>query len=180
MSKSNTSKTVIFIVAQDGFRDEEYFESQKVISEAGFKTLVASQEKGMCKGKLGGEVSADISISEIVLDDSLVAVLVIGGPGSPKLMEVKELGTVLRNVREEKKLLGAICYAPAVVASFDVIDGLSATCYLDDFSKPILKEHNVLYIDGLVVVDELLVTGNGPAAATAFGEQIVEILTSDE
>ena len=59
---------------------------------------------------------------------------------------------------------------------FDVIDGLSATVYLDDFSKPLLKEHNVLYVDGLVVVDELLVTGNGPAAATAFGEQIVEIL----
>lgn len=176
MTGANSSKTVVFIVAQDGFRDEEYFESQKIISEAGFSTIVASQEKGLCKGKLGGEVSADIAISEVVLDDSIVAVVVIGGPGSPKLMEVKELGTLLLKVREEKKLLGAICYAPAIVASFDVIDGLSATAYMDDFSRPILKEHKILYIDGLVVVDELLVTGNGPAAASAFGEQIVELL----
>ncbi len=171
----NAHKTILLIIAQEGFRDEELFETKEVLDNKGYTTIIASQKEGLCKGKLGGEAEASIAIEEIELTDDIVAVVVIGGPGSPKLMEEEALGIVLQKAREKNILLGAICYAPAVVASFGVIDGASATCYADDFSLPILKEHNILYIDELVVLDQdlNLITGNGPSAATAFGEEIV-------
>ena len=177
--EENKNKTIIMIVAQEGFRDEELLETKEVLDECGFTTIIASQREGECKGKLGAVVEANLSINEIELTDDVVAIVVIGGPGSPDLMKVDELGVLLRKTIEKNLVLGAICYAPAVVASFGVIDGRNATCYADDFSIPIFKEHKILFIDELVVADDKLITGNGPSAAKAFGEEICKTLEEE-
>ena len=167
---------VIFVIAKKDFRDEELFNTRNVVEAAGFEIIIASQEKGTCTGKLGGTVKADISLSEIVIDDSVEGFIVIGGPGSPELMKEKILGDILRKVREVDIVLGAICYGPAVVASFDVINGMHATVFADEWSLNILKEHNIVFVDELVVVDGKLVTANGPTAAAAFAEQLIEMM----
>ncbi len=170
---------IIFIVAQEGFRDEELFDTKEVLESKGFEIIIASEKKGLCVGKLGGQIESDKEIENINLEEDVVAVVVIGGPGSPSLMKIPSLGELLREVRKKNLILGAICYAPAIVASFGVIDGASATCYADDFSMPILKEHSILFIDELVVVDDKLITGNGPSSAKAFGEEIANSLLEE-
>ena len=59
---------------------------------------------------------------------------------------------------------------------FGIIDGMHATVYADETSLPIFKKNNVMYISQSVVVDEWLVTANGPASATEFGKELVLLL----
>jgi protease I len=169
-------KKVLFIIAQKDFRDEELFEPKSIIENAHFQTVIVSQQRGPCVGKLGAFVDAQLALSEVIIDDSVAGVVVVGGPGSPALMQEESLGEILRKVREEHIVLGAICYGPAIVASFDVINGMHATVFADEFSLNIFKEHNIAFVDEIVVVDEKLVTANGPSAGSAFAEQLVELM----
>ncbi len=163
------------IIAQNAFRDEEFLEPKELFEKEGFQVIVAAPQKGLCKGMLGVVVEATHAISEITLD-GVRAVVVIGGVGSPTLMDVSALGDLLRSAKEKKLLIGAICLAPMVVASFDILSDMHATVYKTDESLMVLKKHHVHFIDEPVIVDDWLVTGNGPTAAEKFAESIVELL----
>jgi putative intracellular protease/amidase len=63
-----------------------------------------------------------------------------------------------------------------VVASFGVIDELHATVFKTDDSLDMFKDHKITYIEEDVLVDETLVTANGPHAATVFAQEIVDLL----
>jgi protease I len=167
--------TVYFIIAQQGFRDEELFEPLEIVKEAGYTPIILSQEAGLCKGSKGGEVTADFAISDAKLD-GVAGIFVIGGPGSVHLIDVEELGTLLDTALSQHILIGAICYGPMILAHFGIIDGMHATVYADKLSLGEFKKHNVMYIGQDVVEDEWLITANGPHAAQQFGKHIVGIL----
>lgn len=99
--------------------------------------------------------------------------LFLGMPGALHLRDSAELITILKRQRDNKKLYGAICAAPAVVlASHGLLEGKVATCY------PATKFQNDLPMlqDDNVVICENVITSKGPGTALAFSLKLVEII----
>lgn len=165
---------IYMIVAQNGFRDEELLIPQEYFKEKGYDIIILSKEKGLCTGSISAEIQSDLSIRDAHVDDTTKAVLVIGGPQSPTLMDVPELGTLLKEAKEKGLVVGAICLGPMMLAHFGVIDGMHATVFATSDSLAKLKERKIVYVNEDVVVDDKLVTANGPQAARAFAENVVE------
>jgi len=172
------TKKIFMVIAQEGFRDEELLEPKEILENEGFEVITASPKGGFCQGMKGLHFKADIAIKDIDLDNSTVALTLVGGINSPSLLDVSELKEKLVEAIKKKLVIGAICLSPMVLAGFGLINDMSATVYPTDESLDMLKNNNVLYIPENVVVDEWLVTGNGPSSATAYGEALVELLKS--
>lgn len=167
--------SILFIIAQQGFRDEELFEPKKVCENAGLICKVASITAENAIGKLGGVVKPDLAVKDVNADDfDLCAV--IGGPGSPELANHKEVINLLNEFKNKGKKLAAICYAPVVLAKAGLLKNKKVTAYKDDFSVSVLKAGGAVLQDEDVVTDDDLVTGAGPYCAKEFGDAIVGLM----
>lgn len=168
-------KTALFIIAQQGFRDEELKIPYDVLSSAGIKCIVASITRDMAVGKLGAQVNPDMAVSEANINE-IDVVIVVGGPGAPELASYNEVIDLLRLAKESGKVLAAICVAPTILARAGVIGGKKVTVFFTPENKLSVENGGATYVSENVVVDENLVTANNHEAAVEFGKAIVEIL----
>jgi len=167
---------ILYIVAQEGFRDEEYFVPEEIFEENDIEIVVASIEKGTAKGKLGGEVEVNVAIRDADIGN-YDALVIAGGPGALELKEHDEVIDIIKKTVEMDKILAAICIAPAILAEADVLKGKRATVWnSDSLQSRILEDHGATYSDMPVEVDGNIITANGPEAAKKFAERIVEAL----
>lgn len=173
-----SQKKAVLIIAPQGFQDEEYNGTRKALEDANIQVQAASSLKETAVGKFGREVTVDINLDEINIRD-FDAVIFIGGPGARNYMENARAHEIARATLEQGKILGAICIAPTILAHADVLKGKKATVWSDPLDKSaieILKNKGVVYVDSSVVVDGNIITANGPASASAFGQKIVELI----
>jgi len=167
--------TALFIIAQNGFRDEELFDPKDVLENAGIKCTIASITTDAAQGKLGAIVMPDLAVKEAKLDDYDI-IIVIGGPGAPELAKHKEVISLLQAAKQKGKNLAAICIAPTILAKAGVLQGKKATVWESPESIKMLEEGKAIFTKKDVVVEDKLVTANGPAAAREFGRKIVAML----
>lgn len=170
-------KNALFIIAHQGFRDEELFEPRQILEEAGFMCDIASNIDGICTGKLGAQATTTVSLHTIDIADYDVLILV-GGPGARELSDDFLVADIIKEAYEKEKIIAAICIAPTILAKFGLLKGKEATVH--DSGKAILLEQGVNIIDHNVVVDSseenhIFITANGPDAAVEFGETIAKI-----
>ncbi len=168
----------VFIIAQENFRDEELLVTKQVLEDGGVECDVAAPTLREATGALGGKVMPDLAIKQIDVS-AYDAVVVVGGPGAPTLMNYPEVPKLLRNVVAAKNVLAAICIAPAaVLAQSGVIEKKKATVWkgkIDGKKTSDILEHDgkASFVDAPVVIDGRLITANGPDAAQAFGKAIL-------
>ncbi|MBI4150286.1 DJ-1/PfpI family protein [Candidatus Woesearchaeota archaeon] len=165
----------LFIIAQKGFRDEELFEPKEVLEDAGIECKVASISTNAAQGKLGAMVMPDLAVKDAKLDDYDV-IIVVGGPGAPELAKHKEVLDLLKAAKQKGKNLASICIAPIVLAKAGVLTGKKATVWESPETIKMLEEGKAIFTRKDVVVEDKLVTANGPAAAREFGKKVVEML----
>ena len=92
-------------------------------------------------------------------------------------LDNQESYNLIHKVTEEKKLLGALCIAPRILAKAGVLENKRATGWNGDNELgTIFKEHNVHYKNEDVVVDGTIITAVGPNAAREFAEQLISLL----
>jgi len=168
---------VLFVVAPSNFRDEELFQTKEVLESSGISVEIASTRKGIAKGMLGGRVEVSKLVSEVnVLEYD--GVVFVGGSGVEEhlLYENKDIISLAKKAYANKKVVAAICIAPRILARAGILTGKKATVFPDKDSIAILEGVGVVYIPSAVVVDEKIVTANGPTAARSFGDAIVSVL----
>lgn len=166
---------VLFIIAQDKFRDEELLEPKRIVEESGHEAVVASVTAGECKGMLGATINADLAVKDANVDDYDVIALV-GGQGAPELLNYPEVMELVKQAKSKDKNLAAICIAPMILAKAGVLQGKKATVYQTPNSMAALSEGGAEMVSQDVVVDGKLVTASGPHVAKEFGQKIVEML----
>ncbi|MEM4263427.1 MAG: DJ-1/PfpI family protein [Candidatus Woesearchaeota archaeon] len=172
---------ILFIVAQNKFRDEEFFYPRDILKS--HEQEVASLTTGTAKGVLGGEIKPDLTIEAAlkkVKDDFYEAVIFVGGPGATVYFTHHAALDIAKAAAESDnvKVLGAICIAPMILAHAGVLDGKSVTCWDDDkgTQQKIIESKGARFVAKDVVVDGKLVTANGPQSAKKFGEKIFDML----
>jgi protease I len=161
------------VIAQEVFRDEEYAEPKAVLERAGVNVTTASRAAGPARGKLGMEATADVGIADV--DPSAYdAVIFIGGAGAATYFDDPVAHRIARSADERGVVLAAICIAPSTLARAGLLEGRTATAF--ESQEEDLLMHGANFTSNPVEVDGMIVTANGPAAATAFGTAITTLL----
>jgi protease I len=171
---------ILFFLAPKDFRDEEYFIPYSIFTKKGFKTFTTSTKKGLAIGVYGGEAKIDFSYEEIKIKD-YDAVIFVGGKGSIRYLNNKEVHQIIRNI-DAKNVLAAICIAPLILLDAGVLIGKKVTVWsssLDKSSIDLLKKGGAIYEEKNVVCDGNVITANGPNSAEEFALKIVENLTKN-
>lgn len=166
---------VLVIIADKDFNDTEFWALRDALVRAGFRPRVAAPAGTPAAGMQGSSVTPDLSIGDADSGD-YVAVAVIGGSGATQLFDDARLQTLLQGFSAQAKPIGAICLAPVVLSRAGLLAGRRATVWPDN--KHDLSAGGAQVIDDDVVVDGLLVTGNGPDAAAAFAQAFLETMTA--
>ena len=165
--------SILMVVAPKDFRDAEYNEPRKVFSDAGAQVKVASIQSGTAIGAEGTKVNIDLVASEARPED-FDAVAFIGGPGMLEIINDETLEILARKFYAEDKITAAICVAPAILAQAGVLQGKNATAWSG--VRETLEKNGASFLNQAVVADGKIITGDGPAAAKGFGEEIVKAL----
>lgn len=168
-------KNILYIVAQQNFRDEELDIPEKILKKEGAKVVVASITTDEARGMLGMRVKPDIAV-RFAVADNFDALVIAGGSGSPKLADYPEVLSVVRRFFQRGKVIAAICLAPFVLAKAGILKSVTVTTYAEDFVMSELGRVGAIYSDKHVVVDGKIITADGPSAAKEFGEEIVKAL----
>ena len=175
---SLSGKSILMLVAQKGFRDEELLVPKKVFESEGAKVTLASKAPGECFGMLGARALSDLSISSAI-PEKYDAVIVVGGAGSPEhLWNDPDTIHVVRQAASAGKVVAAICLSGAVLAQAGVIKGLDATVYETPESLAEMKKGGAVFKRADVVVSGKFITASGPHAADKFAQAIKNALAS--
>ena len=168
-------KKVVMIIASKNFRDEEYLEPKKILTEAGATVVTASSSLSQATGMLGAKVKPDILISDLNPDD-YDAVIFVGGSGSDEYWENSVAHNIARKAIEKNKIVSAICIAPVTLANAGILTGKKVTAFPSVQGQ--ISKSGAKYTGRPVEQDGKIITGSGPEAAHQFGETIKKALLS--
>lgn len=172
-------KKIVMVIAFRDFRDAEYFLPKEILENAGVGIKTASNKKGTAIGADGGDTEVDFLVSEIN-PANFDATIFVGGPGCLKNLDNESSYQLARETISQNKILAAICISPVILAKAGLLKGKKATVWSSPMDRGpirILEENGAIYQEKPVVVDEKIITANGPAAAREFGQAIVKALT---
>jgi protease I len=167
-------KKILMIIASDNFRDEEYLEPKQIFDDNGIHVTTASSQTGELKGMLGVMVITNTNINSVNVAD-YDAVVFVGGTGASEYFDSARAHAIATEAYSSGKITAAICIAPSILANAGVLEGKQATAYESEQEN--LQSHGAAYTGQAVTRDGNIITGNGPAAATEFGNAIVTALS---
>ncbi len=167
------TKKALFVIALEGFRDEEYIEPRKILEENAIEVIVGSTQTGTAHGKLGLRAKVDIALKDVDISQ-FRAIIYIGGPGCKQYWDDPLAHKLAKQAMATKKIVAAICSAPVTLARAGLLTGKRATVYPGDVEN--LKKEGVNYTGAAVESDGLIITADGPASASAFAANIVKLL----
>lgn len=168
MQKKNA---LIFISAKD-FNEEEFLTVKYVLEKGGVTVFITSDANGLCEGKNGLKVKADVNLFNVHVSN-FGAFVLIGG-NTKNYWNNTFLHQLINKFSQSKKIIAAICNAAVIVAKSGVLQNLPATCYSDN-KEELLKE-GVEYKDAPVVSRKNIITGNGPQASSEFAQSLLQKL----
>lgn len=179
MAKDLSDKNVALVIAPEEFRDEEFAQPHAALKLNGANITVVSLDPGKCYGSRGSVVHASMSVAE-ASTKHWDAVVFVGGAGGQIYVNDLTAHILARQAAEDGAVVAAICMAPAILAHAGLLDGVDATAFEDRI--PEIKKYGAHFVDYAVVEGKNningapIVTGNGPAAAFAFGQCVVNAL----
>lgn len=166
----------IILPISNGFEEIEAISIIDVCRRANIKVTIAAVEDLTTIGAHNIKIQADCKIEDISSDDFDMIVLPGGLPNAFTLADNEKVQSLLKEFKLKNKKIGAICAAPYALHKADVLNE-NFTCY------PSFE--NKIKIDGYhkndaIVIDNNVITSQGPATAMIFALEIVNILCSEE
>ena len=172
-----TKKVALFI--EDGSEELEFIAPLDIMRRANLEVdLIAANNKDFIISSHNVKIIADKKISDInnILDYD--AIVIPGGiPGATNLRDNEKIISFYKEMHASKKLVAAICAAPIVLSTADIINNTTFTCY-PGFEEQI--NSNKYNATQAVVINDNVITAQGPALAMLFGFEIVKYLLDEK
>ncbi len=165
-------KNVLMVIAPDKFRDEEYFIPREILEKAGHTITVASSTGTESRSMFGKIVKPDKNFLEIDSTD-YEAIVFVGGSGASQYFNSTQAQNLAKEFNQADKIVAAICIAPSILANAGLLAGKRATAYPSERDNINAVGQ---YTGSILETDGNIVTANGPEAASAFGDKLVEML----
>ncbi len=165
----------------DGSEEMEVAICADLLVRAGISVTLASiGPQPQITAARGLKIEADCLLSDIHNNSFDLIVLPGGMPGAERLQQQAALLTMLQRQAAERRWIGAICAAPAIILhASGLFTGVPMTCHpgfwsqLDDASR--VEDRGVV-----VVAEHKLITAQGPGSSFAFGLSLIEQLCGPE
>ncbi|MDF3152685.1 type 1 glutamine amidotransferase [Mesorhizobium sp. XAP10] len=166
----------VAILATNGFEQSELEVPLKKLREAGAEVDVVSLASGKIKGwdlkDWGREIPVDKTLDEARSDD-YDAIVLPGGVINPDLLRVERKALdFIESFWSAKKVVGAICHAPWLLAKTGIVRGRRVTSYKS--IKTDVINAGGLWEDTEVVTDQGLVSSRNPGDLDAFCDKLAE------
>lgn len=160
------------VIAPADFRDEEYFDTRKVLEESKNDITVVNSTGQASKSSFGKIVKVDKALHEINSKD-FDAIVFVGGSGTRVYFDNQQILKLAKEFNKSDKVIAAICIAPSILANAGILNGKKATSFPSERDNI-----NAIgtYTGKPVEVDGKIITANGPQAAKDFGKKIAEAL----
>jgi len=166
---------VLMVLANFNFNDDEYEYTKKMFDDNGIEVTIAAAEHEDCASVSGKTVETNVSMQNAVIDN-FKAVVFIGGPGVDAYFTDDSALELARNFYNANKIVAAICWAPVILARAGILTGRKATVWEGAITE--MQKAGVKLTGEEVTIDGTIVTANGPEAAIAFGQAIVNSINS--
>lgn len=161
------------VIAERVFRDEEYLDPKRILTEKGIEVLTVSTTLDLAEGKLGARIKPDLHLTELKTEE-IEALVFIGGGGAAQYFDDPLAHKLARNMASQGKIVAAICIAPVILARAGLLQGKKATVFED--GAPDLIRNGAEYTGSPLDRDGQLLTANGPEAAEAFGRELAAMI----
>ena len=169
---------ILFIIAHQDFRDEEYLVPHDILEHLGANITVASSDTTLASGMIQIKVKPDILIENADPLD-FDAIVFIGGSGAQEYFNSEIALKIADTASKNKKIIGAICIAPVILAKAGVLRLKSATVWRSEETMAVFKANKVKYTGRPVEVSGKIVTADGPKSAKPFAEELVRLLLKE-
>lgn len=171
---------ILFVVAHEGFQPIEYHDPKKIVEEAGFTVITASDKSGAATDKDGGKTPVDLTLSHVKIKD-YDGIFFIGGPGALEHLDNKESYRIIKEAAQKHLPLGAICISTRILAKAGALTRKRATGWNGDNElEKFYEMYDVVYLPEPVVVADNIITATGPSAAKTFGQEIISLLHNNK
>lgn len=166
----------IAVIIADLFEDSEYTEPARAFKKAGNRLIHVGLEAGKTvRGKKKGTpVKIDQSVKDASVND-FDALLIPGGYSPDKLRADEDAVQFSKRFMESGKPIFAICHAPQLLITADVVKGRRITGWKSIVQD--IKNAGAEFIDQEVVEDENLVSSRHPGDLPAFIEASLKRLS---
>ena len=157
----------IAVIIANMFEDSEYSKPVKAFKEAGHRIVHIGLKAGKTvKGKKQGTpIEIDKGIKDVSVKD-FDALLIPGGYSPDQLRVDEDAARFAKEFVESGKPVFAICHAPQLLITADVIRGRKITGWKSLTQD--IKNAGAEFIDGEVVVDGNLVSSRNPGDLPSF------------
>ena len=164
------------VLSPKQYQEDELNVPRDYFQKMGYSVVLASKGVTTATGMNGESVQIDLDLKDVKLSD-YVAVIFVGGEGiySLRLHEDPDYRALAKSTNAQKKLMGAICLGPWILADAGLLNGKRATASETDH----IKSKGAIVSDEAVVRDGNIITANGPYASQEFAEAIVSALEAD-
>ena len=168
----------VLVPLATGFEEIEAVSIIDVLRRGGVEVLVRSLDEHLeVTGANGITVKADAPVGDLHADGIDMIVLPGGWGGTDRLAEDPKIQSLLREMDEKGKNIGAICAAPFALNKAGVLKE-RYTCYPSVEEQ--IREEGYQGDAHQVVEDANVMTSRGPGTAICFGLQIVRKLVGEE
>jgi protease I len=174
-TNTKMSKRALVVIAAKGFQDHEFSGVIQGLKHAGYHYDVCGLEKGVeAVGKFGSKQLTAVAMRD-ASPENYDRIAFIGGPGARALADEPDALDLAKRFYEAKKVVGAICIAPTILANAGLLKGRKATVWDSNSGTGpeahFLSDHGAKFVPHTpVVIDAPFITGNGPDAAEEFGK----------
>jgi len=169
----------VIVPLAEGFEEIEAVTIIDILRRGGIEVQSAYLDgefaSNLVLGANGITVEADTPINTAFVDEYDMIVLPGGWGGTNRLAENETVQKMLKEFKEKGKWVAAMCAAPYALHVAGVLSK-KYTCY-PSVEEKIRPEDRV---DDIVVVEDKVITSQGPATAICFALEIVRQLVGEE
>ena len=163
----------VYAFLANGLEEVECLAVADVLRRSGVEvSLVSITGKKEVTGSHAIELKADALFEEVNPDDADVLFLPGGMPGTTNLKAHGGLAASIVKANKQGRRLAAICAAPSILGSLELLKGRTATCY------PGFEDElpGVSYTIQGVVTDGNITTARGLGYALDMGLELIRLL----
>lgn len=167
---------MVYVFLADGFETIEALAVVDMLRRAKIDTKTVGVTGKEVKTSHSINVTADITIDELKINDANAIVLPGGMPGTLNLEANSVVQSSIDFCVENGKYVCAICAAPSILGHKGLLKGREAICFPgfeEDLSGATIS-------DKYVVTDGKFITARGAGVAVDFGLEIVKALAGND
>lgn len=165
----------IAVLLANGFEEIEALTVVDVLRRANEHCDLVSIEDIDVVGGHNIKVTADTRLTNEIKEYDMI-VLPGGVTGSRNLQNSSKVIDLVKYFNENNKFIAAICAAPIILKTADIIEGKNITSYPGYEDE--LQGANYIETED-VIVDGNIITSRGPATTLSFSFELLKILGND-